>query len=171
MTMEKRSRQHMIIIALIGVIFGMTIGYSALSSVLKINGTSKVSGTWDIHFSKIEEENKVYVVSSTSEISGKTTATFNVDLQKPGSSIEYLVTVTNGGTMNATLESIQGIDEINAASPIDIVYSIEDIAEGDTLDAGDSKTFKVKVLWKATSTTILNTSKQATITLDFAQSK
>lgn len=169
--MEKRSKQHMIIIALVGVIFGMTVGYSALSSVLKINGTSKVTGNWDIHFTTIEEQNKVNVVSSTSAINGKTTATFNVDLQKPGSSIEYLVTVTNGGTMNATLESIGGLDEINAASPLDIVYAIEDIAEGDALNAGDSKTFKVKVLWKANSTTILNTSKQATITLDFVQAK
>lgn len=169
MDMEKRKKQHMIIMGLIGVIFGMTIGYSALSSILNINGTSKVTGNWDIHFESIEEGTMVNATTLEATTDQGTTATFNVDLTKPGSSAEYLVTVKNGGTIDAVVESIDGIDEINAASPTDIVYSVEDITPGDELGSGASKEFKVKVVWKSTATTIINSSKKATIHVNFVQ--
>lgn len=169
MTPERRSKQQTIIIALIGVIFGMTVGYSALNQLLNINGTSKITSNWDIHFETITENTMVDATTLQSEIVSNTSATFNVDLKKPGSSAEYIVTVKNGGTIDASVSAIHGIDEINAASPTDIEYSISDIAVGDNLASNESKTFKVKVTWKPESTSIINTSKKATITVDFVQ--
>ena len=121
MDIEKRKKQHMIIMGLIGVIFGMTIGYSALNSLLNINGTSEITSDWDIHFESIEEGTMVGATTIEATTDKGTTATFNVDLEKPGSSAEYIVTVKNGGTIDAVVDSITGVDEINQASPTDIV--------------------------------------------------
>ncbi len=169
MDIEKRKKQHMIIMGLIGVIFGMTIGYSALNSLLNINGTSEITSDWDIHFESIEEGTMVGATTIEATTDKGTTATFNVDLQKPGSSAEYIVTVKNGGTIDAVVDSITGVDEINQASPTDIVYSVEELSPGETLNSGASKEFKVTVVWKLTATEIVNSNKKATINVNFVQ--
>lgn len=171
MRQEKRSNQQLVIIALVGVIFGMTIGYSILNSVLSINGTSEISSTWDIHFEKIEENPGSLIDAKTleSSIAGNSSAIFNVELSKPGSTAEYIVTVKNGGTLDAKVLSISGIDEINETSPTDIVYSVSEIEVGDILRANESKQFKVKVEWKPLSTEIIDTNKRAMITINFVQ--
>lgn len=160
----------MIIFALVGVIFGMTIGYSFLSRFLYVNGTSKITSTWDVHFTNITEGTLVDATTIEKSIAPKTSATFNVDLKKPGSSAEYIITVANEGTINAEVSAISGINEINSVSPIDIVYSISDISVGDKLQSGATKTFKIKVVWNPLATAIIASSKKATIVVDFVQS-
>ena len=86
------------------------------------------------------------------QITDSTTATFTIDLSKPGSNGEYLITVENRGTIDAMVESISGIDVANQAAPTDITFSISDIAVNDKLPAKESKVFKVKVDWSSTPT-------------------
>ena len=145
MDIEKRKKQHMIIMGLIGVIFGMTIGYSALNSLLNINGTSEITSDWDIHFESIEEGTMVGATTIEATTDKGTTATFNVDLEKPGSSATYTVTVKNDGQIDAILESIEGLDTSNTADPTDIKYSIENINTNEDLLASGQKTFTVMV--------------------------
>ena len=167
--MLKTDKQKVIIFVLLGVIVGMTVGYSALSSILKIEGVSKVIGNWDIHFTTIDEGTMVDASNVNAEITNQTTATFTVNLQKPGSSAEYLVTVKNGGSYDAVVESITGVDEANAASPTDIIFEVSDIDVGTELNASGELSFKVKATWKPESTTIVDSNKQATISVNFIQ--
>ena len=103
------------------------------------------------------------------QITNSTTATFTIDLSKPGASGEYLITVENRGTIDAYVESINGIDEANQAAPTDITFSISDIAVNDKLKAKESKVFKVKVDWSSSSTSIPDTNKDLTLKINFVQ--
>lgn len=167
--MMRTEKQKVIIFVLLGVLVGMTIGYSALSSLLKIDGVSKITGDWDIHFTTIDQGTLVDAVNVGASITNQTTATFTVNLKKPGSSAEYSVTVKNGGSYDAVVESITGVDEANAASPTDIIFEVSDIAVGTELAASGELTFKVKATWKPESTTIVDSNKQAVITVNFVQ--
>ncbi|HIT11970.1 MAG TPA: hypothetical protein IAB58_04180, partial [Candidatus Pelethosoma merdigallinarum] len=57
----------------------------------------------------------------------------------------------------------------NQAAPTDITFSISDIAVNDKLKAKESKVFKVKVNWDSNSTSIPDTNKDLTLTINFAQ--
>ncbi len=150
--MRTRQKQRIIIGTLCAVIIGLAIGYAVLSQQLNINGTGGIASDFNILFTNID-----------------TTATFTIDLKSPGSNGEYLITVENRGTIDAMVESISGIDEANQAAPTDITFSISDIAVNDKLKAKESKVFKVKVNWDSNSTSIPDTNKDLTLTINFAQ--
>ena len=168
MRMTTRKRKNIIIVILMIMVVGMTIAYSALSSYLTINGTSNIASDFSVVFTNITEGTKNGVKESTSSYSG-TTATFNVDLEKPGSNIEYILTVQNTGKLDAYLQSIEGIDEANNKAPTYITFSVKDLSINEKLRVGESKTFKVIVSYNMAATEIPEGSKQLTLTLNYSQ--
>lgn len=167
--MKNRNKRKVIIGTLVAVILGMCVGYAALSQVLKINGTSMISGNFNIQFTRIDEGTMVNATTITKSGVGTTTANFTVDLKKPGSSAVYDITVENKGSIDAILTSITGLDESNEKEPVDIIYTIDGIKEGDPLNAGDQKSFQVKVVWKVSATSIPESSKTLTLKLNYEQ--
>ena len=165
---QRRNKKNMIIVALLIISGVMTIAYSALSSKLVINGTSNITSNFRVLFTDIQEG-----TMNSAETKNKsfedTTATFQVDLKKPGSSAEYILTVENQGSLDAYLESIEGIDEANAASPTYITFKLSGITRYTRLNVGDTKTFKVIVTYDESASEIPTNSKQLTLTLNFAQ--
>ena len=169
MTREKKKHtKNIILMSLICISLVMAIGYSALSSNLKINGTSNISSDFKVIFTNIQEGTKNGVKSSTSSFTN-TTATFTVDLEKPGSTMEYILTVENQGSLDAYLESIEGLDEANGTAPTYITFKLSGITRYTRLNAEESKTFKVIVTYDESATEIPEESKQLTLTLNFAQ--
>ena len=140
-----------------------------LSQTLNINGTGGIASDFNILFTDIQEGTMNGATTINKQITNSTTATFTIDLKSPGSNGEYLITVENRGTLDAYVESINGIDEANSTEPTDIIFSIEDIAVNDKLPASESKVFKVKVDWSSTSTSIPSTNKDLTLSINFAQ--
>ncbi len=167
--MRTRQKQRIIIGTLCAVIIGLAIGYAVLSQQLNINGTGGIASDFNILFTNIEEGTMNGATTINKQITDSTTATFTIDLKSPGSNGEYLITVENRGTIDAMVESISGIDEANQAAPTDITFSISDIAVNDKLKAKESKVFKVKVNWDSNSTSIPDTNKDLTLTINFAQ--
>ncbi len=167
--MDARKKQKVIIGTLVAVILGMCVGYAALSQILTITGTSGISGDFKVEFTKIEEGTMVNATTVTTGGIGSTTANFTVDLKKPGSSAIYDLTVENKGTIDAILASIEGVDESNGKEPVDIVYSVTGIKDGDILNSGEQKKFQVKVVWNASSTNVPTTSKSLTLKLNYEQ--
>ena len=167
--MSKKAKNILIIILFLAVI-GMAIGYAALSQLLTINGTANISANWDIKISNIAEGTLTGATSKTAAtVSGdKLSATFDVNLERPGATATYIVTVENAGTINATLESITGIDAANSALPSGVTYSINAL-ENDTLNSGDSKDYTVTVKWEDTNAIPETKTKSATITLNYVQ--
>ncbi len=167
--MRTRQKQRIIIGTLCAVIVGLAVGYAVLSQTLTINGTGSIASDFNILFTDIQEGTMNGATTVNKQITDSTTATFTIDLSKPGASGEYLITVENRGTLDAYVESISGIDEANQDAPTDITFSIEDIAVNDKLPANESKVFKVKVDWSSTSTSIPSTNKDLTLSINFAQ--
>ena len=122
--MNDRNKKTFTIIALAVAILLIGIGYAALQQNLIINGTANIGDAkWDVKITNIEatslngaslvEEEGVTNPSFTD-----TSATFNVDLEYPGASAEFAVTVTNAGSIDAILNSITGVEAANSAAPI-----------------------------------------------------
>ncbi len=167
--MRTRQKQRMIIGTLCAVIIGLSIGYAVLSKTLNIQGMSGITSNFNILFTNIEEGTMNGATTINKQITDSTTANFTIDLSKPSSNGEYLITVENRGNIDAYVESIHGIEEANQKEPTDIKFSIEDIKVNDKLRATESKVFKVKVNWDSSSTSIPSTNKDLTLDIDFAQ--
>lgn len=169
---NKGQRRSFIIAVLIVTLVGATIGYAALATNLYINGTAGVAtdANWLIEFTDSAEVSKSEGVTSNSFDHNATTFEFDVTLSKPGDTITYEVDVTNNGTIDAKLDSITGLDEVNEKEPVEIQYEITGLTEGEVLAAGATKTFNVTVTWTAgTDIPEGELSKTSAITLNYVQ--
>lgn len=167
-----KKSKSLIIGCLLAMIVFMSVGYAALAQSLNINGTANISADWKVEITGIESSNLVGA-TVTEKTFSTTSATFNVDLAYPGSTATFEVAIKNGGTINAKLESIVGLDAVNASVPAEIQYEVTGVAIGDKLAAGESDTAIVTVKWvsKADNTDKIPdvTTKTATITLNYVQ--
>jgi len=164
---EKRKR-NIIIGALCGVLLLMTVGYAAFSSILNIKGTTNISSNWDIRITNVESKNIVGSASNAQDPEwDNLTATFKTNLEVPGDSIEYDVTVENKGTLNAKLDKINMTASNNPA----IKFTATGLTEGDKLNAGSSAILTVKVEYlTGVEVDNKNLSANLTVTLDYVQS-
>ena len=173
-TSEKKKR-NIIIGSVLGVLVLMTVGYAAFSSVLNITGTSGISSNWDIKITSITEGTKTGGATTSlnedgsKKISGvgTLTATIEADLVSPGDSIEYDITVTNSGTIDAKLEKITKTESNNPA----IIFETSGLTEGSTLTAnGGTATLKLKIIYDSSVTSQPeNTVGTLSVTLDYVQ--
>ena len=143
-SVKKNQKRLIVLSATLFMICGMALGYAALSSSIKINGTGTISTNWDILFTNIEEKRSNNAVNNDSRITDKLTATFDVDLDSPGSYIEYNVTIKNNGNTDAVITKVSGIVEANNAAPSNIKFAISGIRIGEDLFASSEKTFVIK---------------------------
>jgi len=164
---EKRKR-NIVIGALCGVLLLMTVGYAAFSSILNIKGTTNISSNWDIRITNVESKNVVGSASNAEEPTwDDLTATFKTNLEVPGDSIEYDVTVENKGTLNAKLDKINMTSSNNPA----IKFTTTGLKEGDKLNAGSKAILTVKVEYlTGVEVDNKNLSANLTVTLDYVQS-
>ena len=147
------------------------IGYAVLNQQLDINGTAQITSNWKILFTSAEEKEMTNATTTKKEISDLTTLTLDVNLTQPGASATYDVVVENQGDLDAVLSSINGVNENNNKDPKAIKVSVENIKTGDSLLAGDKKTFQVKVYWdENVDFSETNMQKEIEITLTYEQS-
>ena len=145
----------------------MVIGFATFSANLNINGTSSIESNWSVVFTNIQEVSKTsgVTINSNPTASG-TTATFDVDLQKPRDSIEYQITVENQGTLDAIIENIETTETENSA----LIFEVSGINEGDKLAKNAQITFNIKISYDANVTSqpeVLN--KTLTINITYVQ--
>ena len=104
--METKGR-NIIIGTLLAAVAIMAVGYAALAQTLQINGTATISSNWNVAITGITEGTPTgSATNKTPATSNGTTATFDVNLVKPGDKMVYQVTVTNSGTLNAKLTGL-----------------------------------------------------------------
>lgn len=167
----KKKNKNLLLVVLLIAILAMAVGYAGLSQMLKITGTANISADWDVKISEINEGALTGATTVAKSVAqDKLTATFEVDLAYPGASATYLVTVANEGTIDAKLESVTGIDEVNALAPTEVTYSIDAVA-GDELKADATRDYTVTVTWADGDTIPTATSKTATITFNYVQAQ
>lgn len=169
-----KNKKNILIGALLVVVVAMSVGYAAMAQQLTINGSANFEDVqWKIAFKKIvlDSANTEGATEESEPTIVGTTASFDVKLAYPGAKATYKIKVKNEGTINAYLKDITGVDEANSAAPTDIKYTVTGISVNDTLNTTVEKEFTVTVEWLDTDSISTNTSKTATIYLNYEQAK
>ncbi len=106
---KKKNRIFLLLILLLGI----SIGFAALATTLKINGNASITkNTWDIYWDNIANKSGVTpttepVISADENNIPKTLVTWGVTLDKPGDYYEFEVDAVNNGSLDAMIISIE----------------------------------------------------------------
>ena len=162
--------KNIIIGVLLAAVAIMAVGYAALAQTLKINGTASITSTWNVAITGITEGTPTGSATNAEDVSyDGTSATFNVNLVKPGDKMVYEITVKNSGTLNAKLTGLT----VNPAEPAStgIYYKVTGVEQNvTTLDADTENTITVEVGWNASDTTMpVETTQALTVNLTYTQ--
>ncbi len=114
MTKGRINVYYVIITVLSLAIVGLSVGYAALSTTLKVTfgNVTQAVNTWNVGFKPGSVTAEVGGTSDTGRVCGNATVTTNtatVDaatLSKPGDSCTYALTIENKGSIAANLASI-----------------------------------------------------------------
>jgi hypothetical protein len=165
-------RDKIIVIAL-AVVLLASVAYAAFSRTLQINGTSSISGDWDVHIDSITPTMGAGTANATAPVVGVDglSATFDTTFAYPSAAASYDIAITNHGSINAEVSAIPSVATINGQEPVDVEYTIAGPAIGDQLHTGETVHSTVTVKWKSTGTTNPSTlSKSTTFSYGFIQS-
>ena len=145
-----RTQKSWMIIGLCLIVLFMAIGYASFATDLTITGSSNITSTWDIRITDIKVKSFTGGATKAEEpkVTSNTTATFKTNLVSPGDSMTYTVTVTNNGTVDAKVGSIEMTESQNPA----IVFSTSGINENDLLKAGESQKYDVTIAYNSNIT-------------------
>ena len=145
--MKRRKGKSLAIGILCCMLVFMGIGYAALSQVLNIGTTAKVTGSWKIYISDARvNENKSTSKSTDNSITigeNRVSAVATVNFNAPGEYVTYDMQVTNGGTIDAILKSIKYTLPEGYKGYFSM--EVEGLEEGQELNKGDSKDFTLKI--------------------------
>lgn len=142
------------------------IGYSILSSTVRVDGTASITSTWRVVFTKaIENTMQGATTTAGPSITGGTTLDIGVELNEKGSQAIYDVTVENQGTIDSYVKEIR----LNDGEPTDLKVYISGIYKGFSLKAGESKQFQVIAEWSASAPESSETEKDVNVSIDFEQ--
>ena len=148
----KKTKRRLSVIVLLLLLMSVTIGYSALSSSLNITGTSKISNAkWDVHFADVSVTTGSVTATTAPTIDASgLNITYAVNLTTPGDFYEFTVNVTNAGSVDAKLNALPTIAGVSPAQDVYTNYTFTHtdgtaIAVGETIAAGASRNFKVRV--------------------------
>ena len=110
----KKSNKSLYIILILIVLFGISIGYAAISRTLSITGSSVVEkNTWNIHFENVQITDGSVVASKDATIdNGNLSVDFSLCLALPGDFYEFTVDVINNGTIDVMLDSVVKTPEL-----------------------------------------------------------
>lgn len=149
---KDKKRNKLLLLAIL--ILGISIGFAALSTTLKINGSASINkNTWNIYWNNIANKSGVTqttepVISEDEDHVANTLVTFDVTLDKPGDYYEFTVDAVNEGSLDAMVSNIIStvkVDDEEVTLPSYIKYSVT-YADGKPIR-------KYHMLKKATSTT------------------
>lgn len=140
-----------IIVMLVLSLLIMAIGYATFATELDLMGNVEIIGDWNIAITKIEPTFVSEGCNAGTPTFTDTEVSFDAKLVKPGDHITYEVTIENKGTIIAELtDSLFETDLSNSAAEISYTYT----EPSKILNAGDSTTFTVDVLYNADTTEV-----------------
>ena len=161
-----RTQRNYIIAGLCMILVIMGVGYAAFSSQLKISGTSNITSNWSVKITDIQSK----VVSGTPTNASEpthtdTTATFRTTLTNPGDTMQYDVTVSNEGDIDAKLDKITIPESTNPA----IGFEVSGIEEGSLLRSKETAKLTVIVKYNNVTEQPSNLTADLKVTLDYSQ--
>lgn len=155
-----------LVVIVVMVTASIVLAYN--SDILKPTGHSgHGDARWKVEFTSIAEGEKVGNANSRyMPYYTATYASFYVDFVSPGDAITYDLQISNLGTIDSVLNSI---DFITNHYKDAIKYEIEGIEVGDVIKAGESKNLKIKVSYELTSTVAVEFDEPISISFVFGQ--
>lgn len=138
-----KNKKSIIIISLLSVITLMAVGYASFATELSIRGTAEITGVWDIKITNVEVQRVSEGCNAGTPEFTNTTVRLNAELNKPGDSITYVVTIQNAGTIDAVLDFTEFRNGTGGKSPITFYRS----GPGDNLNAGETTTMTITVVY------------------------
>ena len=185
---RKNNYKYLLILLLL-----VSVGYAAIATTLKINGSSQVkSARWNVYWDNesIQVTERSVATTSGNEArvtdAEKTQVEYSVELNEPGDFYEFTVDAVNEGSLNAKIAPNGVKNNVYASDgttpknlPDYIGYTVKyvdddsDVTEGDILEAKTGTTptrkkYKVKVWYKTDiDPSALNDSTNETMKLMF----
>ena len=161
------SRQRNYIIAgLCMILVIMGVGYAAFQSQLKISGTSNITSNWSVKITDIQSKVVNGTPTNASEPTHTdTTATFSTTLTSPGDTMQYDVTVSNEGDIDAKLDKITIPESTNPA----IGFEVKGIEEGSLLRSKETAILTVIVKYNNVTEQPTDLTADLEVTLDYSQ--
>lgn len=161
-----RTQRNYIIAGLCMILVIMGVGYAAFQSQLKISGTSNITSNWSVKITDIQSK----VVNGTPANASDpahtdTTATFSTTLTTPGDTMQYDVTVSNEGDIDAKLDKITIPESTNPA----IGFEVSGIEEGLLLEAKQTALLTVTVKYNDVTEQPSDLTADLKVTLDYSQ--
>lgn len=145
-----KDKKNLLIGLMLVLVVGLSVGYAALATTLKVNGTATIDAGWDVEITGIDGDLTGKAEDVTAPAFTATTATFDVKLNEPGDSATYTIDVKNKGTMDATLSTITWSTEgSDPATPTYIKYTVTSAPTANSILAANTGTTQVvvKVYW------------------------
>ena len=160
--MKRNKKKSIMIIVLCFVLLLMGVGYAALSQRLTIGGTAKMQGVWDVRITNIQLSRKTGLAKDNSHKYENLSASFQTETLAPGDMLEYTVSVSNRGNIDAK------VSEINATldGPEAIKYTVEGIKKGDIIKEGVTKEVIITIKFDETAT-VIPSNKTSTLNINF----
>ena len=158
-------RRKIIIFSLIGILLLMAVGYSAFQTKLNITSTSNITSVWDVEITSVQTKEinglaeNVYDPTYT-----KLEANMEANFYEPGDYITYIVTVSNLGTLDATLDSIK----LNMPSQDVINFKVEGATSKEKLKVGEHKDIEVTMEYTGNNPDNIS-SVEMDVNLDYVQ--
>ncbi len=159
--MRKNKRQNKILLLTV-ILLGVTIGFAALATTLKINGfTNVLKPNWNVYWANpVVSEGSVSttlpVIGEDQGESENTKATWSATLALPGDYYEFTIDAVNTGSVDAMITNIESIVYDTNNNPISlpdyVVYTVTyddgtEVTLNQLLDANSSKKYKVRVYY------------------------
>lgn len=162
-------KKNIIITFLVAIICIMAIGYAAFSQTLNITGSATIDSNWNIKITSVTTKNILgHATKAFEPIVSDTAVTFKTNLKYPGDSMTYEVTISNEGTVDAKVDSIEITDSKNPA----ITFTTTGINENDLLEAGQKQIYNVIVTYNDNVTSQPSElSATLTVKLNYVQNK
>ena len=161
-----RTQRNYIIAGLCMILVIMSVGYAAFSSQLRISGTSNITSNWSVKITDIQSKVVNGTPANASEPTHTdTTATFRTTLTSPGDTMQYDVTVSNEGDIDAKLDKITVPESTNPA----IGFEVKGIEEGSLLEAKQTALLTVTVKYNDVTEQPSNLTADLKVTLDYSQ--
>ena len=160
--MRSKKKKNIMIIVLCFVLLLMGVGYAAVSQRLTIGGTAKMQGVWDVRITNIQLSRKTGLAKDNSHKYESLSATFQTETLAPGDMLEYTVSVSNRGNIDAK------VSEINATldGPEAIKYTVEGIKKGDIIKEGVTKEVIITIKFDENAT-VIPSNKTSTLNINF----
>ena len=115
--MRGREKRNKRIFTLLLLLLAISVGYAAIATTLKINGSSSIkSAKWDVYWENPQVLSGSVTNTAPTLSESDTKATFNVTLNEPGDYYEFTIDAVNNGSLDAKIDTNGIVKQVKNAS-------------------------------------------------------